>query len=511
MGGPNRPAQGGSGMNQRIRSLTVALSLLFLVLFVQATNWQYFRQEGLASDPRNNRVSAREFDDRRGPIVTADGTVVAATEPVSETVNPGSRFDWQRVYPQGDLFAHVTGYYTLDYGATQLERTQNAVLVGKDPAQQLAAVGGIFGGGDPTGSVHLTLRADLQRVAKQALGEREGSAVVVDVRTGAVLAMWSWPSFDPNPVVAHDGDDASAALAALHDDRRKPLLANAYQERYMPGSTFKVLTTAIGLERGGLTLDTVFPEERAWVPPDTTKPLRNYGGRACGGTLLEVFRRSCNIPFARTAVELGPALFVDGVDRFGFEQRIPFDLPASAASTFGGRPSRFDDALALLALHGFGGGDVQVTPLHMAMIAAAVGNGGRMMVPHVIAETRTNTGTVIYRARPETWLVPMRADTAALLTDLMVEVVRNGTASCCMTLKGGIQAAAKTGTAQLNPEGETERSHAWIMGFAPADAPRVAVAVMLRGVNDEISSSTGGRLAGPIAKRLLDAALSLVP
>ena len=176
-------------MNQRIRRLTVALSMLFLVLFVQTTNWQYFRQESLANDPRNNRVSAREFDDRRGPIVTADGVVVAATEPVTDEVNPGSRFDWQRVYPQGDLFAHVTGYYTLDYGATQLERTQNAVLVGKDPAQQLAAVGGLFGDGDPTGSVHLTLRADLQRVAKQALGEREGSAVVLDVRTGAVLAM----------------------------------------------------------------------------------------------------------------------------------------------------------------------------------------------------------------------------------------------------------------------------------------------------------------------------------
>lgn len=498
-------------MNQRIRRLTVALCLLFLVLFVQLTNWQYFRQEGLASDPRNNRVSAREFDDRRGPIVTADGVVVAATEPVSDEVNPNSRFDWQRVYPQGDLFAHVTGYYTLDYGATQLERTHNDVLAGRSAAQQLASVGGIFGGGDPTGSVHLTMRADLQRVAKDALGEREGSAVVLDVRTGAVLALWSYPSFDPNPVANHDGDIASRALAALHDDARKPLLANAYQERYMPGSTFKVITTAIGLEVGGLTPDTVFPEERSWVPPDTTKPLRNYGGRACGGSLVDVFRRSCNIPFARTAVNIGPALFVDGVDKFGFERRIPFDLPASAASTFGGRPSRFSDAMALLALHGFGGGDVQVTPLHMAMIAAAVGNGGSMMVPHVIAETRTNTGEVIQRARPETWLTPLRPDTAATLTSLMVEVVRDGTASCCMTLKNGVQAAAKTGTAQLNPEGETERSHAWIMGFAPAESPRVAVAVMLRGVNDEISSSTGGRLAGPVARRLLDAALPVVP
>lgn len=497
-------------MNQRIRRLSVALILLFAVLFVQASNWQVVRRAQLESDPRNNRVSMREYDSPRGAIVTADGKVVAATQPI-ENRQPGSRFRFQRVYPTGDLFAQITGYYTLGFGSTQLERTQNDVLSGKTARQQLEGVGDLFSAKDVTGSVHLTLRNDLQEVARSALAKREGSAVVLDVRTGAVLAMYSYPSFDPNLIASHDTNKTSAELKKLQDDDRKPLLANAYQERYMPGSTFKVVTTTVGLQTGAISLASRFRNERAWVPPDTKKPIRNYGNSTCGGDLIEVFRRSCNIPFARTAVKIGPSLMVDGVNKFGFDERIPFDLPSGAASTFGGRASDFDDSLALLAIHGFGQGSVQVVPLHMAMIASAVANGGKMLRPYVIADLRTHAGDVIRATAPEVWKTPMTPQTAMTLTQLMVEVARTGTASCCLQLNGGIQAAAKTGTAQLNPVGQKERSHAWITAFAPASAPRVAVAVMLKGVNDTISAGTGGRLAGPVAKRLLDAALPVVP
>ena len=498
-------------MNQRIRRLTVGLIVLFGVLFVQLSNWQVIQQDRLTGDARNNRVSLRDFDRMRGPIITADGVTVAASEPVDPKVNPRSRFRWQRTYPTGDLFAHVSGYYTLGFGSTQLERTQDDVLSGRTTQQQIQGVGGLFDDTDTSGSVHLTLRNDLQSIAKKALGKREGSAVVMDPRTGAVLAMYSYPSFDPNLVATHNGNDANEVLKSLLEDERKPLLANAYQERYMPGSTFKVVTTSAGLESGILTLATVFKSEKSWTPPDTRKPIRNYGGTTCGGDLTEVFRRSCNIAFARAAVRMGPSVMVNAVNKFGFDERIPFDLPGGAASTFGGRAADFEDALALLAIHGFGQGGVQVVPLHMAMMASAIANGGTMMRPFVVEDLRTNTGDIVRRTQPEVWKTPVNSAVASTLTQLMVQVVRAGTASCCLRLNGGIQAAAKTGTAQLNPVGQTQRSHAWIMAFAPAEAPRVAVAVVLKGVNDVISAGTGGRLAGPVAKSLLDAALPVVP
>ena len=496
-------------MNQRIRHLTVALIVLFAVLFVQLTTWQVVRRDGLVADARNNRVSLREFDARRGSIVTADGVVIAATERIDQAVNT-SRFEYQRVYPKGELFAHITGHYTLGFGRTQIERTHNDVLVGKTPQQQLEGAGNLFSNADTSGSVVTTIDSRIQQMAKDALGEREGSVVVVNPTTGAVLAMYSNPSYDPNLVASHNGNSVNSVMTELQADTRKPLLANAYQERYMPGSTMKIATTAIGLETGLLTLERIFPNERQWLPPNTTKPIRNYGQRECGGDTTEVFRRSCNIPFAQLAVEIGPSVMVNGMNRFGFDERVPFDLPRSVASTFGGVAKDFDNSLALLAIHGFGQGGVQVTPLHMAMIASSVANGGRMMKPFVVQQTRTQSGAPISTTSPSVWKTPMSPTTASTLTALMKEVVTSGTASCCLKLNNGVAAAAKTGTAQLNPEGEPERSHAWITAFAPADAPQVAIAVFIKGVNDEVSASTGGRLAGPVASKVLNTALSVL-
>ncbi|MFM9132271.1 MAG: penicillin-binding transpeptidase domain-containing protein [Actinomycetota bacterium] len=415
---------------------------------------------------------------------------------------------------RGAVVAAVTGYYTFGFGSTQIEKKFDDVLAGRTPQQQLEAAGDLFSRPDTSGTVHLTLRNDLQALAKKALMGREGSAVVVDPRTGAVLAMYSNPTFDPNKVATHNAGAANDHLQTLLADDRKPLLANAYQERYMPGSTFKIVTTTVAWETGAMNATSTYPDERAWVPPNTNKPIRNYGKKVCGGDLAEVFRRSCNIPFAQTAVTIGPSLFVAGVNTFGFDEAIPFDLPGAANSTFGGTAADFADSLALLAIHGFGQGQVQVVPLHMALIASAVANNGVMMQPYVVESTRTNAGTVMMHTEPRAWKTPMSAATAAKVRELMIGVVENGTATCCMKLANGVVAAAKTGTAQLNPEGKKQRSHAWITAFAPAGAgetPRVAVAVMLKGVNDEISSGTGGRLAGPVAKTLLDRALTVVP
>jgi len=496
-------------MNQRIRRLTVALVALFAILFVQLTTWQVVKQDDLKKKPSNMHALYSQFDKPRGTIVTADGKVIASSTklPADST----SRFDYQRTYPFGDLFANITGYYSWGYGRTQLERTQNDVLAGKTAQQQLEATGDLFTSGDVTGSVHVTIDSRIQAAAKKALGDKEGSVVVTNPTTGAVLAMYSNPAFDPNLLVSHDSNVVSETATALQNDPRKPLLANAYQERYMPGSTMKVVTTAVGFDTGFLTLERIFKDERSWTPPNTKKPIRNYGKKVCGGDMAEVFRRSCNIPFAQVAVEIGPDLMVNGANRFGFDERVPFDLPGAAASTFGGLAKDFSDSLALLAIHGFGQGEVQITPLHMALIAGSVGNGGRMMQPFVVQETRTNSGAAIKTTSPQTWKTTMAPTTAATLTELMKGVATNGTASCCIALRNGVSVAVKTGTAQLNPEGQKQRSHAWIMGFAPAEAPKLAISVFIKGVNDAVSASTGGRLAGPIAKQVLDASLPLMP
>jgi peptidoglycan glycosyltransferase len=198
---------------------------------------------------------------------------------------------------------------------------------------------------------------------------------------------------------------------------------------------------------------------------------------------------------------------VAGTKAFGIGEPVPIDLPRPASSFFG-EVSDFEDNLPLLAIGGFGQGNTSMVPLHMAMVAASVANGGVMMEPYVVAETRDRNGAVLDATEPRTWKVPMSRATARTLTDLMIGVVNEGTASCCMQLANGVQGAAKTGTAQLNPTGAEERSHAWIVAFAPAEAPEIAVAVMLKGTNAEISAGTGGRLAGPIAKTVIDAWLA---
>jgi peptidoglycan glycosyltransferase len=293
----------------------------------------------------------------------------------------------------------------------------------------------------------------------------------------------------------------------LNDVPGNPLLANAYQERYMPGSTFKVITTAAALDAGVVDLQTTFDEESEFVPPQTTDPISNYNGKSCGGDLTEVFRRSCNTPFARISLEMGPERMVEASRRFGIGEKIPFDLPRPVSSTFGD-VGYFEDNLPLLAIGGFGQGNTQMVPLHMALIAASVANQGAMMRPFVIDSTYDHAGRLMKRTSPSIWKQTMTPATASIMSGLMQEVVRSGTASCCLKLANGIDAAAKTGTAQLNGPGEPERSHAWIIGFAPATAPRYAFAVMLKGTTAEISAGTGGTLAGPVAKKVLDVALT---
>jgi len=485
-------------MNKQIRRLAVALLACYLVLFVQLNVLAVGRQDQLNADPRNNRQTERDFNRPRGAIIAADGTVLARSVPTTR----GDEFKYQRQYPLGDLFGNVTGYYTFSFGSTQLERTQNAVLMGDTDAQKLQALSGLFSGTDNTGSVVLSMRPDVQQVAAEALGNREGSVVVEDPHTGAIIAMVSNPRYDPAAIAVHNSKLAEDALTFLNASPGKPLLANAYQERYMPGSSFKVITTSAAFENGITSLDRQFPNESKFVPPQTTDPIQNFGGTTCGGSMVEVFYRSCNIPFAEMSLELGPQKMVDATKKWGIGEPVPIDLPAPASSNFG-EVSDFTDNLPLLAIGGFGQGSTTMVPLHMAMVASTIANGGVMMKPHVVNATLDHSGQTLSRTSPSVWKTPIQPSTADTLTTLMIGVVNQGTGRP-MQLAGGIQAAAKTGTAQLNTTGP-ERSNAWIIGFAPAEAPQYAISVVLKGgPDDEISAGTGGKLAGPIAKTVLD-------
>ena len=490
-------------MNKQIRRLAAALIVLYLVLFVQLNVLQVVQRDALASNVDNNRAVLRDFDRPRGDIVTADGVTIATSVPSQ----PGDTAKYQRVYPTNDLFANVSGYYTFAFGATKLEKKYNDVLTGRTDEQQLRSIGNIFKNESNTGSVQLTMRADLQQVAKDALGQREGSVVVMDPKTGAVLAMYSYPTYDPNLVAVHDNKKAEDVLTFLNASPGKPTLANAYQERYMPGSTFKIVTTGIALEAGAIDFDTQFARETAYTPPQTTDPIQNYGGESCGGDLREVFRRSCNTAFARTAVQLGPEAMVAGTQRWGIGEKVPFDIPGAVASNFG-TVDELKDNIPRLAIRGFGQDEDLVVPLQMAMFSSTVANGGQMMQPYAVNATLDHDGKVLDQTVPQVWKTPLSPENAAKLNELMVGVVQNGTASCCMQLANGIQAAAKTGTAQLNAKGQPQRSHAWITAFAPADNPQYDVAVILKGTTAEISAGTGGKLAGPIAKTILDYALA---
>jgi peptidoglycan glycosyltransferase len=494
-------------VNRKIRQLAGALIALYIVLFAALNYWQVNRTEELASEPGNTRALIRQFDTPRGPIITADGVVAARSVQA-----PGdSDVKFIRTYPTGDLLAHITGYYTFGLGATQLEQTKSGVLSGDTFTQQVRALDDIFSrNNDNSGELRLTVREDMQAVAKFLLGPREGSVVLMEVETGAVTAMWSYPSFDPNLVADTDYEAAFDYVTELQEDERDPLLANAYQQRYMPGSTFKVLTTGAALDAGVISLESFWEPAREFLPPQTDDPIQNYAGSLCGGDLAEVFRRSCNIPFAQTALELGPDRFQEGIARWGVGEQIPIDLPRAATSTIGDFEN-IDQQLPLLAIRGFGQNDDQMVPIHMAMVAAAVANDGEMMKPFVVDAELDHDGRVISRTQPEVWQRPISRQTAGIMQDLMVGVAENGTASCCIGLDNGISVAAKTGTAQLNGPGEPERSHAWIVAYAPAEQPKYAVAVMLKGTNAEISAGTGGRLGGPIAKAMLDAVFAVDP
>lgn len=492
-------------MNRQIRRLGVVLIAAYLVLFGQLNLVQVFRADDYRNNPANTREIQRDFSRPRGLIVSADDQVVAETVDLAPGEPGSASFDRTRRYPLGELMAPVTGYFSFLFGATGVEDAYNAELVGSTLGQQLAGWRDLFVDRSPVGDVRLAVDAGLQQVAAEALGDREGSVVVLDPRTGEVLALWANPSFDPNLLSGTDLPATQQAWNELVDAPGNPLLAKAYQERYFPGSTFKTVTAGAGIRSGKVdATDPVYPVEAAWVPPLTEVPIINFGGSSCGGDLAEILAVSCNTAFARMGVEtIGPQDMVSGAEAFGFNSAVDIDLPGAAASFF---PTDFTRDLPKLAQASIGQNDVLATPLQMAMVAGAVGNGGDMLAPRVVREVTDSSGGVVRRNEPTVWRTPLSPAENQVLRDAMVGVVRGGTASILAT--PGVEVGGKSGTAQLGVD--PPRQHTWMIAFAgPPGAAEIAIAVVV--LNQEGFDATGSSVAGPVARQVLDAALALPP
>ena len=486
-------------MNRQIRRLGAALMVCYLALFV-CLNWlQVAKRAEYNASPLNNRQVVRDFAQPRGAIQSADGVVLAMSQPSND------RYRQRRVYPKADLFGSITGSLSFAYGSSGVEKQFNDQLAGQTDAQRVKGFADLFIDRSRVGDVTLTVRADLQQIAKDALGEREGTVVAIDVRTGAILAMYNWPTFDPNRLASHDFNDVKAYRTFLNLLPAKPLLASAYQERYFPGSTFKIVTASAGLESGRITaVSPEYPVESQFTPPLTTRPIKNFSGESCGGNLFEILRVSCNTSFARMGLDIGASSMVATAENYGFNTAIPFDLPGPVAVSSFPAVKDFERDDPKLAQSSFGQNDVQASPLQMALVAAAVANNGTIMTPHILRSIRDSDGTVLATEKVSVWKQAITPATAAILKQAMIGVVENGTA---VRLKiPGVQVAGKTGTAQLGTTPPS--SHAWIVGFAPAEAPRVCVAVLVK-AQPGVSEVTGGRVAAPIAQLVLAKALEV--
>jgi peptidoglycan glycosyltransferase len=489
-------------VNRPIRRVGYAVTILILLLVAQLTYLQVVDANNLANDPNNVRSQLKEYNRARGKILTADGSVVAESVPTT------GDFKYARAYPQIGLFAHVAGYQSFVnlVGSTGVEKSYNDVLTGQDSSLQLQNLRNALSGKADTNDVVLSLTESAQKTAEQALAGQRGSVVALDVQTGAVLAMYSNPTFNPNGLSIQNTQVVQDTFNQINSDANgKPALQRAYRDRYSPGSTFKVVTTKSAIETGTATpTSPSFDYTTGFQIPGTTTTLHNFGDESCGGTMEESLVVSCNATFAALGYQMGDA-FAPAMDECGIDSTPPIDLSPPAVDSVG---PRVGADRARFALAGIGQGDVFTSPLQMALIAESIADGGVIKEPHVVKEIRNSDGKVVRTIPTKDWKTCMQPTTAATLTNMMVEVVNRGTGTNASMADQGIQVAGKTGTAETTPD---EKPNAWFIAFAPAQQPRYAVAVIVEHGGSSQSETTGGAIAAPIAKQMLQNLLASNP
>jgi penicillin-binding protein A len=482
-------------MTRELRRLSVVMLFMFIALFA-ATSWiQVVDADALAQNDNNQRTRLDSYEIQRGSIII-DGANVATSVPSDD------RYQFQRLYTDPGMWAPVTGYFNAALDSrTGIEQAMNADLSGTGSNAFFSEIERILSGQPQTGfSVELSLDAAAQKAAYDALDGLEGAVVAIEPSTGRILAMVSTPSFDTNLLATHDADAANATYDQLVQDPLKPLSNRAIAgDLNPPGSTFKLVVAAAAYASGDFTPDSTLPNPAAYTLPGSSNRVSNAWGGTCGSgetvTIAEAIRLSCNIPMAELAVELGDDAIREMAEKFGYNQSFETPLVSTASSY----PRALDDAQT--ALTGFGQGQVTATPLQIAMISAGIANDGLVMNPHMVDQVIGNDLSVVRSYDDTEFGRALEPDIADEVTDAMVASVSTGAAQGARI--DGIDVAGKTGTAENGNKPHT----LWFTGFAPADDPAVAVAVVVEDGGGQGQSGSGDTIAAPIAKKVIEAVL----
>lgn len=557
-------------MDRRIRQIAGLITMLLLAVTASAGWVQGLRAENIATqepcDPTDPTDCARnrfrifaECRWERGPILSIDGQVLAESRRAPE----GRRCLYERTYPSDELVSHVVGQWSLHYGKTGLEGAYNTELVGEAlPARSLAD---LFRQRPRVGNTLVsTIDTRLQREALEALEGRRGGVVALNPKTGSVLVAASNPSYDPNPLASNDRSEADGARCELGigvkrlsdgtalrgaegelvpcENPAAPLLSVALQGRRPPGSSFKVVTAAAALESGQYSPDSPsLPFSGSYTAPGDSRSIGNYGGGSCGGSLSNSLRVSCNTAFAQIAVDIGADNLYTTAQAMGFDQVGGPDFVGcdggSVSDIDGTRTGCLPRELvrrdesgvvateeletpAYRARAGFGQWVLQASPFGMALVAATIANGGFVPRPRFAERIIDRRGTTVREIRTGVGASALSPEAAGQLAQMMRRVVTSGTASGAL---GGFSppVAGKTGTAQQPTCSGDEEAlfgedcgrlpHAWFLAFAPLDDPTIAVAVLVERGGGTSETATGGRVAAPVARRVLDAYFQLYP
>ena len=483
-------------MTKELRRLSILMLLMFVALFASTSLIQVVQAETLAQNERNTRTLYDSYEVQRGSII-ASGAAIASSVPSDDV------FSWQRVYTDAEMWAPVTGYINPALGsATGIEQAMNQSLSGTGSSQFLSRIERILTGEPPRGSnVELTLDATVQRAAYDALGDLQGAVLAIEPATGRILAMVSSPGYDTNLLAAHDTDEVTSVFDQLDADPLHPLSNRAIAgDLNPPGSTFKLVVASAALASGDYTPASTLPNPGVYQLPQSDSVVYNASGGACGPgdtvTIADALRLSCNIPFAELAVELGDAAIRAEAEKYGFNDALTMPLVSTASSY----PMGLDEPQT--ALTGFGQGRVTATPLQMAMVSAGIANGGVVMGPRMVDRVIAQDLSVQETFEDQEFGRALDDDIAAELTAMMVANVRDGAASGARI--DGVDVGGKTGTAE---NGDDQPYTLWFTGFAPAQNPEVAVAVVVEDGGGQDQSGSGDAIASPIAKQVMEAVL----
>jgi peptidoglycan glycosyltransferase len=494
------------GFNAPLRRVGVVTLVLFGMLFVNLNYVQGVKAKDYRTSDYNARVQTAEYDVERGKIIVGD-------TPVAESKETTDNLKYLRTYPGGEKYAHIIGYRGVTLGSSGIEKLEDEYLSGNSDAQFADRLSEMFTGQKPGGNVVLSISKAAQEAAwaqltGNKLGVQSGAAVAIDPRTGAILAAVSFPSFDPNPYAAHNSQAAIDAKTKVEGNKeQKPGLNRAFSNRYPPGSTFKVITSAAALA-GGTTPETVMPAGNSYQPPQTSSfAIKNSSPNTCPEptiTLKQALTVSCNTSFSRLAVEqIGPDKLKETGRNFGFEsvphidrddKNFAFQVAQSEMGTMAGPDGKPDPPA--LAQSAIGQREVAMTPLQGAMIAAAVANNGSQMRPYLVHELKTyDLTTTHFTAQPKELRRSCTPAVARDLQDMMVSVVENGTGKNARI--NGFKVGGKTGTAD---NAEDAGAHGWFISFAMKDdKPVIATAVFLENAGKG-GSGEAARISGEIMK-----------